>query len=160
MKLLCLLPLLSLVLFACREAPSSDSTEIMERNTMGTYYADWRKEWDAEFSGETLGYTFGEGNKFGNLKSLKAMVSAPVSDAVWARFVDLKIQENYKRDWNDRIPGYEYLAIGACERFKWSEKEILAERDSRLADPNVSTNYKLLLEMVAARLQKIYAEEK
>ncbi len=158
MKKLFSILILPLFIMSCQKAQPPDSVATSNSNIMNTYYENWRKEWEIEatrklIAREISGPSIQEGDKEANLESLKALVSAPVSDALWAQFIYQKIHENNQKSWDDRIHGYEYLAIGACHRFKWSIREVLAEYDPREADENNLTNYFILPEAVLPRLK-------
>lgn len=156
MKLIFILLTFPLLSLACQKANVSNSVMKDHSRDLSEYYDDWRKEWEAEFTERSIGYTVSENSKFAKLASFNNLISANVSDAVWGRFICEKIRENISKPWNGRLPGYEYLAIGVCRRFDWSVKDVLVKRGLNQPGQNEMLDYARLPEVVCDLLQKSY----
>lgn len=132
---------------------------------MDKLFLRWSLEVDSVKSPHSLlqpksrGYTFSDNDIYGRLESLRALIHAPVSNLSWASYISQEIEENDPAMDDPRSYGgegrYIYLSLGACERFGWSQRGIVAEIEPSQADPKSIMDTFLLHSLVRKRLKDI-----
>jgi len=125
---------------------------------MDKLFLKWKQEVDSEImKPHSWGYTYGTGDIYAGLESLRALIHAPVSDLNWASYISEKIEENDPPVLYDGCYAgdgrYIYLSLGACERFGWSPWEIVAQVEPSHADPKGMMDTFRLHRLVTKRLK-------